>query len=115
MTRTRINPRSARTIAAAPQRDLVRAEVFERDGYRCLLYGRRDVPPCLGRLTVHHLRKSGQGGPYTPSNLVTLCSSHNDGFVEDQPDAAWELGLVCRNGETVDECWNRLRAAGLVR
>lgn len=114
MRRGQLSPRSTRTIEAAPEHAEIRLAVFDRDGFRCLLTGRRDVPRCFGHLTVHHLLKAGQGGAYTLDGLVTLCSSHNDGFVEDHPLAAWALGLVCRSGDTLDECWTRLRAAGLV-
>lgn len=114
MKRTRLRPKQ-RPAEEIAERARVRADVFARDGHRCLLAARRDVPACSGTLTPHHLRKSGQGGSYTLRNLVSLCSFHNDSWVESHPDAAWALGLVCRNGDTLLECWDRLRAAGLVR
>jgi 5-methylcytosine-specific restriction endonuclease McrA len=114
MKRSRLNPRSAKSKAADAEHDLVREAVFARDGYRCLLAGRRDVPPCAGYLTPHHLAKASQGGAYVKEGLVTLCSFHN-GWVEDHPNLAHEKGLVCRAGDTLLLCWARMRAAGLVR
>lgn len=114
MKRTRLKPRSAKSILAAPLHTLVRGQVFARDGHRCLLADRSDTPPCFGvPLTPHHLRKSIHGGRYELENLVTLCSFHND-WVEQWPVTAHDLGLVCRRGDTIEECWARMRAAGLV-
>lgn len=84
--------------------------MFARDGYRCLLSGAR----CLPGLTVHHLLKASQGGKYVSENLVTLCAPCNSA-VEDHPRLFHTLGLVCRRGETLEECWAKLRSAGLVR
>lgn len=93
-------------------------EVFARDGQRCILAH----PPnpldtisagrCLGKLTPHHLRKQGQGGPWAAINIVTLCARHN-GWVEQFPSLAHELGLSIRTGETYADAWGRMRAAGL--
>ena len=58
-------------------------------------------------MTAHHLRKEGQGGGYTPQNLVCLCVGHNVD-VECQPDHYWSLGLVQRAGDTADDVWRRL-------
>jgi hypothetical protein len=94
------------------------AEVFDRDGHRCILAH----PPspvdtisagrCIGKLTPHHLRKQGQGGPWAAVNIVTLCTRHN-GWVEQFPSLAHDLGLVIRTGETYADAWGRMRAAGL--
>jgi hypothetical protein len=85
-----------------PIRAEVRIKVFERDGYRCQLAHRIvDVPelgPCFGPLTPHHLKKEGQGGSYSESNLLSLCSSHNE-WVEREPDVARSLGLVIKSWE----------------
>ena len=45
----------------------VRAEVLERDGYRCQQCGSQD------NLDVHHRQARHQGGDASPENLVTLC------------------------------------------
>jgi hypothetical protein len=106
---------SARRLADLPSRAQIRAMVFERDGQRCLLAGRRSVPACHGRLTPHHLRKAAQLGPYTMSNLVTLCVHHNE-WVETSKGAAPAhlLGLVVRTGETSDIAWERMLRHELV-
>ena len=57
------------------------------------------IPACMGRVDGHELLKRSQGGSITdPSNMVPLCSRHN-GWVEDEPDAAYDLGLVRKRGE----------------
>lgn len=87
-----LSPVSAKRKAEKPGRDLVRAAVFERDGWSC-----RIAPlvgtACFGVLTVHHLRKASAGGEYVEANLLTACASHNS-FVEDEPKRARALGLV---------------------
>lgn len=114
----------ARTSRLAPvspkrrtqnQRDHTRAvrdEVYARDGWACIA-GHLPTHRCMGGLSPHHLRKSGQGGKYTLGNLVTLCASMNT-WVEDEPNLAYELGLVVRRGETEEDAWIKMRAAGLV-
>lgn len=113
MKRTRLRPRSQKTILAAPLKAMVRAEVFTRDGHRCLLRYRVVGHFCLGDLTVHHLKKASQGGRYEKLNLVTLCAGANI-WVEDWPITAHDLGLVCWRGDTLRACWDRLLQAGLV-
>lgn len=54
---------------------------------------------CWGRLEIHHKRNRGMGGSLDPAihdaeNLLALCSFHN-GWVEDNPRHARELGLKC--------------------
>ncbi len=102
-TELRRTPTKARRTGRLPAKsdkrrlDLARRQavilaVLERDGCTCrakdLGFG-----PCWGPLTPHHLKKASQGGPFVPSNLVTLCSSHNT-RVEDEPTRARQLGLV---------------------
>lgn len=114
--KTPLKPISDKRLAdlSDPARAEAREQVFARD-QRCLLSRWAGVPSCLGPLTVHHLRKAGQGGPYNALNLVTLCAGHNV-WVEgsDAADVVWAWGLVMRNGETYDEVWRRLAKAGLV-
>ncbi len=115
MKRTPLARRSAMKIKADALKPAIRALLWNRDGGRCALVGCRmdGVPQCFGGPTPHHIRKDGQGGEYNLANLVTLCVGHND-WVETAPILAWMLGLVCRSGEVLDECWDRMRAAGLV-
>lgn len=68
---------------------------------------------CFGQpRTVHHLRKASRGGLYTLSNLVVLCTRHND-WVEDYPLVAHTWGLVIREGEVPQQAWARMHLAGL--
>lgn len=113
MKRSRINPRSQKTIDAAPFHDIVRAEVFARDGHQCRLGGWGTGHYCSPNLSVHHLLKSSACGRYEQRNLLTLCIRCNS-WVEDHPVTAHDLGLVCRRGDTLLECWERLVAAALV-
>jgi hypothetical protein len=113
LKRTRLQAVSKRREAEWPARTEMREQVFDRDGRRCVLAG-KNTGPCSGTpLTPHHLLKSGQGGPYTLCNLVTLCAGHNT-WVEDHPPEAYALGLVIRRGETFDDAWELMVKAGLV-
>lgn len=95
------------------RRARIKAAVFERDGHRCVGERRIEGVLCSGLLTVHHIRKASAGGKYVPENLVSLCAGMNT-WVEDAPERAWHLGLVQRRGDTLAECWERMRVAGLV-
>lgn len=116
--RKRLAPSSPQRRAQAEAMADVRSRVFARDHRQCVLAGqsvRSDIrlPWCRGPLTVHHLLKAGQGGPYSECNLVTLCAGHN-GWVEDEPLLAHHLGLVVRRGDDLLGCWGRLVELGLV-
>ena len=92
MRRSPLARMSAKRRSEAGARAAVRAEVFERDGWRCQiqpLVGDR----CFGPLTPHHLKKASQGGAYTAENFTSACAYHNV-WVEDHPVRAKELGLV---------------------
>lgn len=111
--RTRINRRSRRRVEASDDRAVVRAQVFARDGHCCLLAG-STFGPCIGPLTVHHLWKEGQGGPYVAWNLITLCAGHNDGVEPMRRVDAEALGLVVARGQHMDDVWRRLAFAEIV-
>lgn len=107
MKRSRLRPVSAKRLAQRPANAIVREYVFARDT-RCVLWGHPDVPPCHGApLTPHHLEKAWKGSGFTPENLITLCAFHNDIWVEGNPDDAWEMGLVVRNGDTHEDAAQR--------
>jgi len=109
----RINSVSERRVAVRDERAEIRGAVFARDGGRCRLAGSL-LGDCLGPLTVHHLWKDGQGGPYLPVNLLTLCAGHNDGVEPmDRADAV-ALGLVVPMGGWLSEAWRRLAFHGVV-
>lgn len=112
--RTRIRPISDKRIASQTARDEMRGLVFARDR-RCRLAGwlPGGFGPCLGPLTAHHLRKAGQGGPYTLPNLLTLCAGHNDS-IELHRELARELGLEIPRGGTFAEAWEQLIAVEIV-
>jgi hypothetical protein len=117
--RVPLRPVSDRREAERIERDQVRAFVFWRDQNACRLahlVGIDDrVPACIGVLTAHHIRKAGQGGPYVPLNLVTLCAGHNV-WLETAAGARYGLGcgLVLHRAGDLIECWATMRAAGIV-
>jgi 5-methylcytosine-specific restriction endonuclease McrA len=106
----RLSQKSKAKEAAAADEYIEREFVFARDGRRCRAAGLG--LGCWGRLTVHHLQKSSQGGEYSRNNLITLCVACN-GWVEDNPDDAHRLGLVVRRAEALEDAWARLHRAGL--
>lgn len=107
---------SDRRRAERGQRDAERLFVLSRDG-GCLLRGRLDIPHwCSGGDSFHHIVKAWKRPPYDRRHGVCLCFFHN-GLLEADADFAakgHELGLVVREGETVEEAWEKMRAAGLV-
>lgn len=106
-----IRPVSAKALALVDEHRVVRERVFRRDQWRCQLLALDARHRCTGApLTPHHLQKSWKGGPYEDHNLVTLCAGGNT-WVEDHPDEAWPLGLVVREGESIDEAWARMARA----
>lgn len=89
----RVNPRSAKKQAQLddPERDVIRAAVLRRDGFRCVLAGVEGAGPCQFGLSMHHVVKEGQGGPWTLENLRTMCVGHNGRIESDA-----ELAALCR-------------------
>lgn len=90
---------SPRTKATRPERRATREEVFERDGYACQLAVRLQAHPtfpaheCHPPLTVQHVVKASQGGPYTLDNLVAVCWAGNCFWIEQHRSEAAILGL----------------------
>lgn len=111
LRRTPLRRRSAKATEARAVAVPIVDEVYYRDSYQCVLAA-HPSHTCQGRLTPHHLKKAGQGGPWAAVNLVTLCV-HGNGWVEDEPEIAHTLGLVIRAGETYAQAWARMRTAGL--
>lgn len=110
--RTPLRPKSKKRAKADRGKESIREAVYERDG-GCLLRNWPNAGPCFGEQTPHHIHKSGQQGEYSESNLVQICSSHNGGWIEGNPIAARELGLVVWAGDTIEEAWAKMRKAGL--
>jgi hypothetical protein len=99
----RLSPRSKKREAELAEQAIVRNRVFARDRWQCQMatvlqlhhQSALAAGPCVGQLTFHHLRKASGLGAYTEANGLTLCAGHN-GWVEDHPLHATELGLVRR-------------------
>ena len=111
----RLRPVSAKRAAGAEDRRDVRMELFARDRGYCLLDVGNYHPvvgACAGPWTPHHIIKAWKQPPYTLEVLVTLCARHNT-WVEDNPPTAHALGLVCVEGETLEECAERRERMGL--
>lgn len=85
-------PMSARTKARIPERQRVRARVFERDG-GCVLRRLDPSHRCMGGLTFQHVKKASQGGEYSEENGVALCWYANSIWVEQNRAEAEALGL----------------------
>jgi hypothetical protein len=77
-----------------------------REEWRCLMLNEgmkqivnlvgANVGRCFGGVHGHELKKRSGGGSITdPENIVLLCNFHN-GYVEDHPSMALQLGLVIR-------------------
>ena len=86
------NSMSARTRARIPERQAVRARVFERDG-GCVLRRLDPSHRCMGALTFQHVKKASQGGEYSEDNGVALCWWANAIWVEQNRAEAEALGL----------------------
>lgn len=68
---------------------LCREVVTERCGGNCERCGKG------GQVTMHHRKKRGQGGPWTPENIVAVCGDGTrgcHGWIEANPKLAHETG-----------------------
>jgi hypothetical protein len=80
------------------ERRLMMEELFgPRDNWRCTFWLYRGTltgpPTCHGNVNGHELLKRSRGGSITDvGNVVLLCDFHN-GWVEDHPAEAHEIGL----------------------
>lgn len=104
MARSAINPVSAKRITKNRERRAMMEETFgPRDRWTCSIAGtfleRGIMGPCYGPINGHEIVKRSQGGSITdPSNILLLCSRHND-WVEAFPTEAHRLGLMKHNWE----------------
>lgn len=96
----KLSPSSKSRIDELAGRRAIREQVFERDGGCVMRDGRWGK--CFGEPTFHHLLKASQGGKYTVENGICLCVGHNC-KVEDEPAAAYALGLVVKSWEVRDD------------
>lgn len=91
--RTKLSPVSKKRKAETGARRATVAAVVARDG-GCVAAFRGAPGACIGPLTAHEVVKRSQGGSHLdPTNCLALCWFHN-GWVEDHPRAARELGLT---------------------
>jgi hypothetical protein len=74
----------------APDRKL-RMKVLKRDGYRCVVCGRRPADHVDLELHVHHLIPWRMHGPTAEDNLVTLCGTCHKGLDPDFEPTLREL------------------------
>ena len=85
----------------------VRAQVLERDGYRCL---RCRVPLEGQRYSIHHRKARGMGGTrdplsIDPRNLVSLCGSGTEGChgaIESARETSRQDGWLIRTYDHLD-------------
>lgn len=108
----------------APSR-LLRMHVLQRDGYRCVICGRKARDHIDIELHVHHLIPWRMDGPTIEENLVTLCGTCHKGLSPDYEPRLRELAglpgratpvIAADNGEFDEEVtryrrWVRSRLA----
>lgn len=70
--KSRLRPVSARRSAQRVQRAGVRVIVWLRADRRCEACG---VPLGIAEMEPSHRQAASQGGPYTPVNIMSLCSA----------------------------------------
>ena len=93
--------RFARSLSA-----LLKAEVFDRNGFTCQMCGLSpgEIDPSTGRkvrLHIGHIKDKNLGGKDELSNLRALCSTCNQGaknITGEKPSAIWLLSQVRRAG-----------------
>jgi hypothetical protein len=85
----------------APDRKL-RMEVLKRDGYRCIVCGRRPTDYVDLELHVHHVIPWRMHGPTAEENLVTLCGACHKGLDPDFEPSLRELGRLPGSAKILD-------------
>jgi len=89
-----------RDVRVPQVRSLVEGGARCEVGDLLIKYGLHGARNCRGKVEgMHERRKRSAGGSLTnPANLVPACNVCN-GWVEDNPDDAYILGLVVRQGD----------------
>ena len=85
----------------APYRKL-RMTVLKRDGYRCVVCGRRPTDYTDLELHVHHLIPWRMHGPTAEENLVTLCGACHIGLDPDFEPSLRELAKLPGSARILD-------------
>ncbi|WP_406135918.1 HNH endonuclease [Streptomyces albidoflavus] len=85
----------------APTRKL-RMQVLKRDGYRCVVCGRRATDHTDLEIHVHHLVPWRMHGPTAGENLVTLCGTCHKGLDPDFEPSLRELAGLPGKSEPLD-------------
>lgn len=93
----------------APDRKL-RMKVLKRDGYRCVVCGRRPADHVDLELHVHHLIPWRMHGPTTEENLVTLCGACHKGLDPDFEPSLRELARLPGSADILDSDGSEHRA-----
>lgn len=97
----KIKPVSDKRREGSPARRAVVAKALDGVMSGCVLSESAEAGPCYGPSTPHRMRKGSAGwdrrtAGYVDGNVVATCSFHN-GWIEDHPDEATELGMVIRD------------------
>jgi HNH endonuclease len=85
----------------APSKKL-RLQIIKRDGFRCVVCGRRPIDYTDIELEVHHLVPWRMAGPTAEENLVTLCSTCHKGLDPDFEPALRELARLPGPASSLD-------------
>jgi HNH endonuclease len=76
--------------------------VLKRDGYRCVVCGRRPADHLDLELHVHHLIPWRMHGPTAEENLVTLCGTCHKGLDPDFEPFLRELARLPGSANPLD-------------
>lgn len=112
LARTELAPRSDKRKQLMADERVPTIKAMQAEGRRCEIgptlihYAMIAPSECHGRIEgLHELRKRSAGGSLVnPDNLIPSCNRCN-GWVEDNPEDAYVLGFVVREG---DDDWEAL-------
>jgi hypothetical protein len=93
----------------APDRKL-RMKVLKRDGYRCVVCGRKATDHIDLELHVHHVIPWRMHGPTAEENLVTLCGTCHKGLDPDFEPTLRELARLPGRAVMLDPDGSEFRA-----
>jgi hypothetical protein len=93
----------------APDRKL-RVTVLKRDGFRCVVCGRRPAEHVDLELHVHHLIPWRLHGPTAEENLITLCGTCHKGLDPDFEPSLREIARLPGSAKILDSDGTEHRA-----